>query len=72
MDEVGRMGGIPVTTPARTAFDLGVDEKVSTTSVIHLDALANATGVDAIAVRSGRHAPPGHTRHRPAAPQPST
>src|SRR5579884_1513119 len=38
--------GMPVTTPARTAFDLG-RRKGLTTAVIRLDALANATGLRA-------------------------
>jgi hypothetical protein len=36
--------GIPATTPARTAYDLGRRESL-TTAVIRLDALANATGL---------------------------
>lgn len=43
-DEISIVRGIPVTTPARTAFDLG-RRKGLTTSVIRLDALANATGL---------------------------
>lgn len=43
-DEVVRIGGIPVTTPERTAFDLAcwypLDE-----AVVAIDALANATGL---------------------------
>jgi very-short-patch-repair endonuclease len=43
-DEIGAVRGIPATTPARTAFDLG-RRKGLTTAVIRLDALANATGL---------------------------
>lgn len=43
-DETGVVRGIPVTTPARTAFDLGRRDGL-TTAVIRLDALANATGL---------------------------
>jgi hypothetical protein len=41
-DEVCVVGGIPVTTPARTAFDLG-RRKSLVAAVIRLDALAHAT-----------------------------
>ncbi|OBI45986.1 hypothetical protein A5707_22750 [Mycobacterium kyorinense] len=41
--------GVPVTTPARTAFDLG-RRKGLTTGVIRLDALANATALKAVEV----------------------
>jgi hypothetical protein len=42
-DEVSIVRGIPVTTPARTAFDLGRRRNGLTTAVIRVDALANAT-----------------------------
>jgi very-short-patch-repair endonuclease len=48
-DEVCLIGGISVTTPARTAFDIGRGQK-ETTAVIRLDALANATRLSADAV----------------------
>lgn len=55
-DESCVVGGIPVTTPARTAFDLGRRNGV-TAAVIRLDALANVTGSTPAAVGSvaGRH-----------------
>lgn len=43
-DEVCVVAGIPVTTPARTAFDLGRRSGVER-AVIRLDALSNATGL---------------------------
>jgi hypothetical protein len=43
-DEVCRVAGIPVTTPARTAFDLG-RRPGGDKAVIRLDALCNATGL---------------------------
>jgi hypothetical protein len=43
--------GMPVTTPARTALDLGRQEGMAT-AVIRLDALANATAVKAAAIES--------------------
>lgn len=43
-DEFHVLRGIPVTTPARTAFDLGRRDRLET-AVIHVDALANATGL---------------------------
>ncbi|MBS9532134.1 hypothetical protein KIH27_00870 [Mycobacterium sp. M1] len=46
-DEVCRISGIPTTTPARTAFDLGRQPGLST-AVIRLDALANATGLRSV------------------------
>jgi very-short-patch-repair endonuclease len=45
-DEVCDVEGIPVTTPARTAFDLG-RRKGLEKAVIRVDALANATGLTA-------------------------
>ncbi|MEV3902668.1 DUF559 domain-containing protein [Mycobacterium sp. NPDC050551] len=54
-DEVTNVRGIPVTTPARTAFDLGRRGDLAT-AVVRLDALMRATGVkssdvDALAER---------------------
>lgn len=48
--------GIPATTPARTAFDLG-RRKGLTAAVIYLDALANATGLTprAVGALAARH-----------------
>jgi hypothetical protein len=43
-DETCRVMGMPATTPARTAFDLG-RRKGLTTAVIRLDALSAATGL---------------------------
>lgn len=43
-DEICVVRGIPVTTPARTAFDLG-RRKGLRTAIIRLDALANATNL---------------------------
>jgi hypothetical protein len=43
-DEVCSAAGIPVTTPARTAFDLGRRPGVDK-AVVRLDALCNATGL---------------------------
>ena len=49
-DETCSVRGIPVTTPARTAFDLGRGRDL-TTAVIRLDALMCATGLTAVAVQ---------------------
>jgi hypothetical protein len=56
VDEVSAVPGIPTTTPARTAFDLG-RRKPPLTALIRLDALANATGLTAADVGEliGRH-----------------
>jgi hypothetical protein len=43
-DEIGMIAGIPVTTPARTALDLG-RRKGLTSALIRVDALANRTDV---------------------------
>ena len=43
-DEICRIRGIPVTTPARTAFDLARRDRLSV-AVIRVDALANATNL---------------------------
>ena len=48
-DEVRLVRGIPATTPARTAFDLG-RRQGRTQAVIRLDALAQATGLQAVDV----------------------
>lgn len=48
-DEVCTFDGIPVTTPARTAFDLGRRKGLSS-ALIRLDALANATKLRAVDV----------------------
>lgn len=57
-DEVSPVGDLIVTTPARTAFDLG-RRKGLTEAVIRLDALADATGLDTAAVSSVATAHPG-------------
>jgi hypothetical protein len=46
-DEIMLIGDLPVTTPARTALDLG-RHLPRDIAVTHLDALANATGVRAV------------------------
>jgi hypothetical protein len=43
-DEICVVQGMPVTTPARTAFDLGRRDRFET-AMIRVDALANATGL---------------------------
>jgi hypothetical protein len=43
-DEVCCVRGMPLTTPARTAFDLGRRHRLET-AIIRVDALANATGL---------------------------
>lgn len=55
-DETTAIRGVGVTTPARTAFDLG-RRGPPTAAVQRLDALANATGIDASTVQPlvGRH-----------------
>ena len=55
-DELCRVRGIAVTTPARTAYDLGRRPGLSK-AVMRLDALASATGLRAadIEVVAGRH-----------------
>lgn len=50
-DETCRVRGMPVTTPARTAFDLA-RRKGLTAAVIRVDALANATGVNPVSIES--------------------
>jgi hypothetical protein len=48
-DEIRPLRGIPATTPARTAFDLG-RRKGLIRAVTHVDALANATNLKAVDV----------------------
>lgn len=48
-EEISVVRGIPATTPARTAFDLG-RRKGLTTAVIRVDSLANATGLASVGV----------------------
>ncbi|OBF85597.1 hypothetical protein A5791_22520 [Mycobacterium sp. 852002-51163_SCH5372311] len=43
-DEYGLVAGLPVTTPQRTAFDIGRDGPIGA-AVAHLDALVRATGI---------------------------
>jgi hypothetical protein len=43
-DEICVAQGIPVTTPARTGFDLGRRDRLET-AIVRVDALANATGL---------------------------
>ena len=57
-DEVCTIGGIPATTPARTAFDLG-RRKGLTTTIVYLDALANATNLKATEVEDLTQRHPG-------------
>lgn len=55
-NEVCTINGIPVTTPPRTAYDLG-RRRGTTTAVIRLDALMQATGLESeeIALLAERH-----------------
>jgi hypothetical protein len=48
-DEICVVHGIPVTTPARTAFDIGRRDRLET-AIIRVDALANASGLKPVAV----------------------
>lgn len=57
-DESCLVRGIPITTPARTAFDLG-RRKGLTAAVIRLDALANVTELIPAAVRAVAERHPG-------------
>lgn len=57
-DESCVVRGIPATTPARTAFDLG-RRKGLTAAVVYLDALANATGLTPKAVGALAERHPG-------------
>jgi hypothetical protein len=43
-DEICLVDGMPATTPARTAFDIGRRDRLET-AIIQVDALANATGL---------------------------
>ncbi len=51
-NEIVGVNGIPVTTPARTAFDLGRHIRSTTAAVQRLDALANATDVKRVDVEA--------------------
>ncbi|WP_375487855.1 endonuclease domain-containing protein [uncultured Mycobacterium sp.] len=55
-DESHLVAGLPVTTPVRTAFDIGRRRPVGA-AVAHMDALVAATGVDLsdVAELAGRH-----------------
>jgi hypothetical protein len=55
-DEVGVIDGMAVTTPARTAFDVGRRGRLEN-AIIRLDALANATGLkpDDVSALADRH-----------------
>ncbi|HET6731353.1 endonuclease domain-containing protein [Mycobacterium sp.] len=57
-DEICLKDGISVTTPARTAFDIG-RRSAETTAVVRLDALANATGLTGDAVLAVAEHHPG-------------
>ena len=57
-DEIARVQGIPVTTPARTAFDLGRRYGL-TLGVVRLDALMQATAVKLAEVEALIHRYPG-------------
>lgn len=48
-DELDAVGGMPVTTPARTAFDIGRRRGLER-AIVRVDALANATGLKAVEV----------------------
>ena len=48
-DEICPVRGMPVTTPARTAFDIGRRDRLET-ATIRVDALANATGLKPVDV----------------------
>ncbi|WP_299566236.1 hypothetical protein [uncultured Mycolicibacterium sp.] len=56
--EIERRAGMPVTTPARTAFDLGRRLAVPA-AVQRIDALLNATGIDVGAIDAVAQAHPG-------------
>ncbi len=51
-NEIIGVNGIPVTTPAGTAFDLGRHIRSRTAAVQRLDALANATSVKRVDVEA--------------------
>ena len=65
-DEISLVRGIPVTTAARTAFDLGRRYGL-TLAVIRLDALMQATGVKTVDIDVLIDRPQRGTGHRPAA-----
>jgi hypothetical protein len=56
------MGGMTVTTPARTAFDLGRHAPSRLRAVQRLDALANATDVKVVDIETVMAAHPGARR----------
>ncbi len=58
-DEVTRVDGIAVTSPARTAFDIGRRTRSRLAGVQRLDALANTTGIGAADVEAVIAAHPG-------------
>jgi very-short-patch-repair endonuclease len=55
-DELDWVGGLPVTTPGRTAFDIGCRKPMGP-AIAHLDALVRATGlrVDEVREIAARH-----------------
>jgi hypothetical protein len=57
-DEICDVREMPLTTPARTAFDLGRRERLET-AVIRVDALANATGVKPVEIERIADSRPG-------------
>ena len=65
-DEICVVHGMPVTTPARTAFDIGRRDRLET-AIIRVDALANAAGlkpVDAERLAESRRGARGTVRLR--------
>jgi very-short-patch-repair endonuclease len=65
-DEICVVHGMPVTTPARTAFDIGRRDRLET-AIIRVDALANAVGlkpVDVERLADGRRGARGIVRLR--------
>lgn len=58
-DEVSEVGGIAVTSPARTAFDIGRRVTSRLRAVQQLDALVNATDVKAVDVEAVASRHPG-------------
>ncbi|OBK79667.1 hypothetical protein [Mycobacterium sp. 1164985.4] len=58
-DELVSIDGMPVTTPARTAFDLGRRTGSRVRAVQQLDALSNATGLKHVDVQAVIAAHPG-------------
>jgi Protein of unknown function (DUF559) len=58
-DEIVIVGGMPVTTAARTAFDLGRHTVPIDRAVARVDALLNATGLSAADVARLTHRHPG-------------